>query len=105
MMLKMSQDMEIAVLAYTLVQDEAEEGFWADDDSVTDTEPSDEDNDPECVSDRWDCVTCGLKNKPFVRYCSKCWQVSLHMLCECPFLLAFELSYKFNYTMQWYFGF
>lgn len=67
--------MEIAVLAYTLVQDDVEDGFWADDDSDTDEGLSDEDNDLECVSDRWDCLTCGLKNKPFVRYCGKCWQV------------------------------
>ena len=71
---KILQDVEIAVLAYTLVQDELEEGFWADFDSDTD----EEENDPECVSDRWDCLTCGLKNKPFVRYCGKCWQVGLH---------------------------
>ncbi|MPC10964.1 E3 ubiquitin-protein ligase Mdm2 [Portunus trituberculatus] len=77
-------DVEIAVLAYTLVQDEAEEGFWADDDSVTDSEHSDEDNDPECVSDRWDCLTCGLKNKPFVRYCSKCWQLRKNWLPDPP---------------------
>ncbi|XP_063883479.1 E3 ubiquitin-protein ligase Mdm2-like isoform X1 [Scylla paramamosain] len=78
-------DVEIAVLAYTLVQDELEEGFWADDDSVTDSGRSDEeDNDPECVSDRWDCLTCGLKNKPFVRYCSKCWQLRKNWLPDPP---------------------
>lgn len=77
-------DVEIAVLAYTLVQDEQEEGFWADDDSVTDSEASDDDNDPECVSDRWDCLTCGLKNKPFVRYCSKCWQLRKNWLPDPP---------------------
>lgn len=77
-------DVEIAVLAYTLVQDDVEDGFCADDDSDTDEGLSDEDNDPECVSDRWDCLTCGLKNKPFVRYCGKCWQLRKNWLPDRP---------------------
>ncbi|KAG0710514.1 Protein Mdm4 [Chionoecetes opilio] len=75
-------DVEIAVLAYSLLTDD-EKGFWGDDDSDTD-EHSEEDNDPECVSDRWDCLTCGLKNKPFVRYCGKCWQLRKNWLPDRP---------------------
>lgn len=78
-------DVGIAVLAYTLVQEELEDGFWADDDSDTDEENTEEEDlDPECVSDRWDCLTCGLKNKPFVRYCGKCWQLRKNWLPDRP---------------------
>lgn len=56
-----------------LCRDEfGDEDFWADD---SDTDDESIDNDPELVAERWDCLSCGLKNKPFVRYCGKCWQV------------------------------
>lgn len=58
-----------AVLAYALVGEVSGEEA---DDSDTDDQSAE---DPELVGEQWDCLSCGLKNKPFVRYCSKCWQV------------------------------
>ncbi|XP_042240104.1 E3 ubiquitin-protein ligase Mdm2-like isoform X2 [Homarus americanus] len=72
---------EIALLAiHALCQDDSEEDFWADD-SDTDDQSLD---DPELVVERWDCLSCGVKNKPFVRYCDKCWQVRKNWLPDRP---------------------
>lgn len=70
------QDVEVVLLDIpTLCPDESfEEEFWADD---SDTDDDDSvDTDPELKAERWDCLTCRLKNKPFLRYCGKCWQVN-----------------------------
>lgn len=98
------QDVEIAVVAHALVQEDVEEGFWADDSDTEEELSDDEDNDPECISDRWDCLTCGLKNKPFVRYCSKCWQVSYHYntcLSMSSFLFIGHLQMQAKVIMLW----
>lgn len=75
------EDVEVAaVLAvHALYQDE--EDFWADD---SDTDDQSIDNDPELIAERWDCLSCGLKNKPFVRYCGKCWQLRKNWLPDRP---------------------
>ncbi|KAK4294881.1 hypothetical protein Pmani_032528 [Petrolisthes manimaculis] len=75
----MIEDVEVAVLAYALVQEESA-GEEADD-SDTDDQSGE---DPELVGERWDCLSCGLKNKPFVRYCSKCWQLRKNWLPDRP---------------------
>ncbi|KAK8747938.1 hypothetical protein OTU49_016235 [Cherax quadricarinatus] len=58
----------------------SEREFWPDD---NDTDES-TDEDPELVADHWKCLTCDEKNKPFVRYCSKCWQLRKNWLPERP---------------------
>ncbi|KAK7079376.1 hypothetical protein SK128_010039, partial [Halocaridina rubra] len=61
------EDVEVAVLCN---DDNFEESFWADNsDSGQST-----DEDLELRQDNWECLTCGIKNKPIVRYCGKCWQ-------------------------------
>ncbi|CAL4089187.1 unnamed protein product [Meganyctiphanes norvegica] len=42
---------------------------WADEDSSS----SDEDPDLACFS--WACLSCGIKNQPYVNYCEQCWKV------------------------------
>lgn len=74
------EDVEVAVFAiHTLCQDDSEQGFWADD---SQTESQSTDSDPELVAERWNCLSCGLRNKPFVRYCGKCWQLRKDWLPE-----------------------
>lgn len=51
----------------------AEDCFADESDTSTDEES---DNFSEDEVDKWPCVKCGIKNKPFFRYCLKCWQVS-----------------------------
>ncbi|XP_042884834.1 E3 ubiquitin-protein ligase Mdm2-like isoform X3 [Penaeus japonicus] len=76
------EDVEVALLAiHALCQDESDEDFWADD---SDTEDQSTDDDPELVAERWDCLSCGLRNKPFVRYCGKCWQIRKNWLPDRP---------------------
>lgn len=77
------QDVEVASLAmHALDMDDLEEDFWADDSDDSDVEEPSTDDDPKLSSERWDCLTCGIKNKPFVRYCGKCWQVRVIMCVE-----------------------
>lgn len=79
------EDVEVALLAmHALDEDELEEDFWADDSDDSDVEEQSTDDDPELSSERWDCLTCGIKNKPFVRYCGKCWQLRKNWLPERP---------------------
>lgn len=74
------EDVEVALIAiHTLCQDDSD--FWADD---SDTEDQSTDDDPELVAERWDCLSCGLRNKPFVRYCGKCWQIRKNWLPDRP---------------------
>ena len=65
--------------AVVLMQDEvAKENCdsWAD--SESDFELSN--FDPEVgpgSSEAWKCLGCRTSNVPFIRYCSKCWQVRI----------------------------
>lgn len=73
---------EVTLIAiHALCQDNSDEDFWADD---SDTEDQSTDDDPELVAERWDCLSCGLRNKPFVRYCGKCWQIRKNWLPDRP---------------------
>nr|XP_045598827.1 E3 ubiquitin-protein ligase Mdm2-like [Procambarus clarkii] len=69
----------VAVLALHALC-ESERDFWPDDDN--DTDESSETDDPELVAESWYCLSCSEKNKPFVRYCSKCWQLRKNWLPE-----------------------
>ncbi|XP_068215178.1 E3 ubiquitin-protein ligase Mdm2-like isoform X1 [Palaemon carinicauda] len=76
------EDVKVALLAVQAVyEDEIEEEFWADD---SDTDEQSTDEDPELAHEKWDCLSCGIKNKPFVRYCGKCWQLRKNWLPERP---------------------
>ncbi|XP_045584368.1 E3 ubiquitin-protein ligase Mdm2 isoform X2 [Procambarus clarkii] len=78
----MVEDVDVAVYAlHVSAQDESEEDFWADD---SDTDDQCLDNDPELAAERWDCLTCGIKNRPFMRYCDKCWQLRKNWLPDRP---------------------
>ncbi|XP_042238563.1 E3 ubiquitin-protein ligase Mdm2-like isoform X2 [Homarus americanus] len=72
------EDVGVAVLAFHALY-ESERDFWPDSD--TEDESTD---DPELVGERWPCLSCGQKNKPFVRYCSKCWHLRKNWLPERP---------------------
>ncbi|KAG7159807.1 E3 ubiquitin-protein ligase Mdm2-like, partial [Homarus americanus] len=73
-----TDDVGVAVLAFHALY-ESERDFWPDSD--TEDESTD---DPELVGERWPCLSCGQKNKPFVRYCSKCWHLRKNWLPERP---------------------
>lgn len=78
----MVEDVDVAVYALNVpAQDESEEDFWADDSDMDDQSL---DNDPELAAERWDCLTCGIKNRPFMRYCDKCWQLRKNWLPDRP---------------------
>lgn len=57
---------------------EDSESDWADEDSNS----SDEDPDLACFS--WACITCGIKNQPFVNYCEHCWKERKDILPDRP---------------------
>jgi len=59
---------------------------WADSDSECSSDDSGSDfvlsnYDPELQDgvDTWNCVNCGQPNTPYMRYCHRCWEVSLQL--------------------------
>ncbi len=53
-------------------------GDWADSDSEDSDDFELSNFDPELGprgSESWRCVACGCANTPYIRYCSRCWEV------------------------------
>ncbi|KAB7494559.1 Protein Mdm4 [Armadillidium nasatum] len=67
-------DFENIVLIFGVeARDDSDEDCFADHSSSSSSDS--EGHSTEDEKDQWSCVSCGIKNKPFMRYCEKCWQL------------------------------
>lgn len=63
----------IPIIAAEL-EDESLAGSDSSDDGIIRSSPV---QPPKSLEDRWKCLRCGVHNVPPMRYCHKCYEVSL----------------------------
>lgn len=74
-------DIEDIVNAVLICKDDSDMEFWAD--SSDSDDDDDESTDPELAEgDKWTCSRCKSLNRPFMRYCQKCWDQRIGWLPE-----------------------
>lgn len=75
------QDVLIASAVTSLLNDIESSDFsnWADSGSEFSSDESSDFvlSDPELQGDVWKCVKCSQPNTPYMRYCHRCWEVSV----------------------------
>ncbi len=61
--------------------DDDDPDFWADSESDFELSNFDPELGPR-AAETWKCVNCGCANTPFIRYCSRCWEVRERERCN-----------------------